>query len=137
MRRITLILLSAMARHATFAQWGYNDSRTETRDDAGLQGNAGAKSGVYQTTAPVNYPAGPTSYWHVLDVRHYNPSNNYAMQFAGSLFNQELYFRKTNNDPASPWSKVLLERGNVVGIGSVNPVYFTDYWRAFPDQAAN
>ncbi|ULQ55437.1 hypothetical protein KJS94_12370 [Flavihumibacter rivuli] len=31
------------------------------------------------------------------------------MQFAGSFYDQQLWFRKTNNDPAQQWSKVLLQ----------------------------
>lgn len=32
--------------------WGSSGTRTETRNDAGLQGNAGARSGYYETSAP-------------------------------------------------------------------------------------
>jgi hypothetical protein len=44
------------------------------------------------------------------------------MQFAGSFYNQDLYFRKTNNDPAANWSRVLLETSGKVGIGTLNPL---------------
>jgi hypothetical protein len=101
--------------------WGESGSRTEYRNDAGLQGNAGAISGFFQTPAPVNYPAGAGSWWHLLDIRHSNPSNNYTMQFAGSFFDQQLWFRKTNNSPAQAWSRVLLETGGRTGIGTLNP----------------
>jgi hypothetical protein len=101
--------------------WGESGSRTEYRNDAGLQGNAGAISGFYQTPVPVNYPAGAGSWWHLLDVRHSNPDNNYTMQFAGSFFDQHLWFRKTNNNPSHPWSRVLLETGGRTGIGTLNP----------------
>ena len=40
------------------------------------------------------------------------------MQFAGSFFNQQLFFRKTNNNPSMPWSRVLLEIDGKVGIGT-------------------
>lgn len=90
-------------------------AQTQTRNDAGLQGNAGAVSGFFETYQPVNYPAGASDWWHLLDVRHSNANNNFAMQFAGSFFNQDLYFRKTNNNPAQPWQKVLMEKdGEVV-----------------------
>lgn len=90
--------------------WGNGLVRTESRDDAGLRGDAGAKSGFYETSAPspaANWPAGASSWWHLMDVRHSNNSNNYSMQFAGSFFDQNLYFRKTNNNAAQPWSKVM------------------------------
>ncbi|AZI24047.1 hypothetical protein EA772_01315 [Pedobacter sp. G11] len=92
--------------------------QTQTRNDAGLQGNHGASSGFFETSAPVNYPSGAGSWWHLLDVRHSYPENNYAMQFAGIFFDQELFFRKTNNNPVQAWSRILLENNGRVGIGT-------------------
>lgn len=43
----------------------------------------------------------------MLDVRHSNSTNNYAMQFAGSFFDQNLYFRKTNASASTAWSRVM------------------------------
>jgi hypothetical protein len=82
---------------------------SQTRDNAGGRGAEGAVSGFFETYNPVNYPIGASSWWHLLDVRHSNVENNYAMQFSGSFFDQQLYFRKTNNDANQPWSKVLLQ----------------------------
>ncbi|HKK68956.1 MAG TPA: hypothetical protein VJ946_12115, partial [Bacteroidales bacterium] len=90
--------------------WGNSNTRTETRNDAGLQGNAGAKSGFYETSSPTptaNWPDGASSWWHLIDIRHNNPTNNYAMQFAGSFYDQKLYFRKTNNNASQNWTEVL------------------------------
>lgn len=87
--------------------FGNSNSRTETRDNAGLQGNAGAQSGFFETEFPVNYPAGASSWWHLIDSRHSNPNNNYALQIAGSFFDQELWFRKTNSNSAQAWSRLL------------------------------
>ena len=80
----------------TFA-FGNGNVRTETRSNAGLQGNAGAQSGFFETSTPTNYPSGASSWWHLIDVRHSNNANNYALQLSGSFFDQKLYFRKTNN----------------------------------------
>ncbi|WP_201747950.1 hypothetical protein [Chitinophaga vietnamensis] len=117
-----LCILLTFQRKTASAQvvWGVDSSRTEYRDDAGLQGNAGAKSGFYNALKPVNFPAGATNWWHLLDVRHSGATNNYAMQFAGSFFDQSLYFRKTNNNPAQTWSRVLTETDGKVGIGISN-----------------
>lgn len=90
----------------------------QTRNDAGLRGDAGAVSGFFETMEPVNYPVGTHNWWHLLDVRHSVEHNNYAMQFAGSFFNQQLFFRKTIDNPSQPWSKVLLEIDGKVGIGT-------------------
>jgi len=101
------------------------NAQTATRDNAGLQGDAGAVSGFFETVAPVNYPAGASTWWHLLDVRHSNPANNYAMQFSGSFFDQNLYFRKTNGNPSQPWQKIVMESDGKVGIGKT-PEYNFD-----------
>lgn len=93
----------------------------QNRNDAGLQGDAGAVSGFFETSQPINYPPMAEGWWHLLDVRHTNSLNNYAMQFSGSFFDQQLFFRKTNGSASRPWSKVLLEADGKVGIGTTNP----------------
>lgn len=109
---------------------------TQTRDNAGLQGDQGALNGVFETLNPTNYPAGATSWWHLLDVRHSNTANNYAMQFSGSFFDQQLYFRKTNNLASQPWRKILMEdaEGNV-GIGITNPQAILDVYKNATDDS--
>jgi hypothetical protein len=101
------------------------DAQAQMRNDAGLQGNVGAVSGFFEASIPVNYPTGASGWWHLLDVRHSNTENNYAMQFAGSFFNQDLYFRKTNNNAGQPWQKVVMESDGRVGIGKT-PEYNFD-----------
>ncbi|PYF74208.1 hypothetical protein [Pedobacter nutrimenti] len=100
----------------------------QTRNDAGLRGDAGAVSGFFEANAPVNFPsvAGASEWWHLLDIRHSNPSNNYAMQFSGNFFNQQLFFRKTNDNASQPWSRVLLETDGKVGIGTTSPATTID-----------
>ena len=126
-------LLAALALTISCAQ-GID---TQTRNDAGASG-AGVKSGFYQADAPLNFPAGATNWWHLLDVRHTEPSNNYTMQFSGSFFDQELYFRKTQNIATQPWRKIVMEdnSGNVEikgltksgnhTISSYSPLLFLD-----------
>jgi hypothetical protein len=88
-------------------KYGNGGVRTESRNNAGLQGNAGAMSGFYETYAPQNFPKDDSNWWHLIDTRHSNPTNNYAMQLAGSFFDQKLYFRKTNDSPTQPWREVI------------------------------
>lgn len=83
---------------------GFYRSRTETRNDAG---QIASQSGFFETSAPTGYPTGATSWWHLIDTRHSNNANNYALQIAGSFFDQELWFRKTNNNAAQAWSRIL------------------------------
>lgn len=90
--------------------WGNSLTRTESRNDAGLRGDAGARSGFYETSTPTpstSWPTGASSWWHLLDVRHSNNGNNYALQIAGSFFDQSLYYRKTNNNPSQAWTKIV------------------------------
>lgn len=87
--------------------FGNSNVRTEWRDNAGLQGSAGAQSGFFETVNPANYPTGASSWWHLIDTRHSNSANNYALQIAGSFFDQDLWFRKTNGAANTAWSKLL------------------------------
>jgi hypothetical protein len=120
MKKLILSMgIIALPFASTFAQtWGNSGSRTESRDNAGLQGNQGAVSGFFETPSPSNFPAGASSWWHLLDVRHSNVNNNYAMQFAGGFFDQQLWFRKTNNNPSQAWSRIITESNNNVVIGT-------------------
>ncbi len=93
--------------------------QTSTRNDAGITGNEGAISGFFETVNPVNYPAGAGGWWHLLDVRHSYGNNNYAMQFAGSFFDQNLYFRKTDNWGARPWLRVVTEDNGTVNLSKL------------------
>lgn len=97
----------------------YAQETTTTRDNAGLRGDAGAVSGFFQTFNPLNYPSGAREWWHLLDVRHSNPANNYAMQFSGSFFDQNLWFRKTNQNPAQPWVRVVTESEGKVNLNNL------------------
>ncbi|MBW7675114.1 cell wall anchor protein [Chryseobacterium chendengshani] len=87
-------------------------SNTQTRNDAGAPTFT---SGFYEAQVPVNFPVNAASWWHLLDVRHSNTNNNYGMQIAGSFYDQDFWFRKTNNDGSQPWRKAVMETsaGNV------------------------
>jgi hypothetical protein len=99
--------------------WGSGESRTETKDDAGVKAS---KSGFFETAAPANYYTGASSWQHLIEARHSNAANNYALQIAGSFFDQKLYVRKTNDNAATAWSQFLLinSAGNA-GIGTADP----------------
>jgi hypothetical protein len=100
--------------------FGSSNVRSETRDNAGLQGNAGAQSGFFETVSPTNYPVGAASWWHLIDVRHSNNANNYALQIAGSFYDQDLYYRKTNGSATQPWSRFLTTANNLGWMTSGN-----------------
>jgi len=113
------IAITGNAATASEVAWSnISGQRTLTRNDAGLQGNAGARSGFFETISPVNYYSGASSWQHLIESRHTNDSNNYAMQIAGSFFDQEFYVRKTNNSATTAWSK-LWHSGNITPVTSV------------------
>lgn len=123
----------------TASTFGYGNgtatysSRTETRANAGLQGNAGAQSGFFETDVPApaaNWYPGASSWQHLIDVRHSNDGNNYAMQLAGSFFDQNLWFRKTNNNAATAWSRILttLDNGNFIQNQNAAAQATSNYW---------
>lgn len=122
--KINFTALSLFISILSFSQ-GIN---TMERNDAGQ--NTDPKSGFYQTYQPVNYPPGAINghWWHLLDVKHQDLTYNFAMQFSGNFSDQNLFFRKTANNPAQPWSKVLMENPEgkvVIGVGSTNWSKFT------------
>ncbi|MDH7463211.1 hypothetical protein QEG73_18075 [Chitinophagaceae bacterium 26-R-25] len=132
MKKNLAVLILLIAFSKGYAQvWGIDSSRTEVRDNAGLRGDAGAKSGFFETTHPINYPIGYPNpaysawpWWHLLDVRHSDKADNYAMQFAGSFFDQNFYCRKVLNNPAQRWSRIITEDADGdVGIGTDDPQY--------------
>lgn len=106
-------------RAAGTVLWGASAARTETKVDAGA---IASKSGFFETAAPTNYYSGASGWQHLIEARHSNDTNNYALQLAGSFFDQELYFRKTNNSASTAWSKVIAANssGNVA-IGTSSP----------------
>ncbi len=88
-----------------------------TKNDAGAIASG---SGFFQSSTPVNYYTGASGWQHLIESRHTNDTNNYALQIAGAFGDQELYFRKTNNSATTAWNKFIYANstGNV-GIGTV------------------
>jgi hypothetical protein len=84
--------------------WGNGLTRTETRDNADAQGG---RSGFYETSSPTNFYPGASSWQHWIDVRHSNGGNNYALQIGGGFFDQDLWYRKTNNAGTTTWLQLL------------------------------
>jgi len=125
--------------NGTFA-FGTNNQRTETRENAGLQGDSGAQSGFFETstaTSGENWPNGASGWWHLIDCRHSNTTNNYSMQLAGSFFDQKLYFRKTSNNAAQPWTEVLTGDyfdSNVITVESTSTLTISGTWTVVPGE---
>lgn len=68
----TLLFTGVILSTIVFSQ------NTQIRNNAGTPTTL---SGFYETETPINYPEGAASWWHLLDVRHSNPNNNFGMQF--------------------------------------------------------
>ncbi len=129
----TLLLTTALSGTA-FAQalevtptgvaYGNGGTRTETKDNAGQMSG---RSGFYETSNPnpaTSWYPGAGSWQHLIEARHSNTGNNFALQIAGGFFDQNLWFRKTANDPSAGWSKFVAQNsaGNV-GIGTDTPQF--------------
>ncbi|HEX7313594.1 MAG TPA: tail fiber domain-containing protein [Pyrinomonadaceae bacterium] len=100
--------------------WGSSASRTETKDNAGT---TASRSGFFETENPVNYYSGATGWQHLIEARHSNNANNFALQIAGGFYDQKVYVRKTSNNGAANWSRfVLMNNDGKAGIGTENPL---------------
>ncbi len=84
--------------------WGNGLTRTETKDNADAPGS---RSGFYETSGPVNFYPNASSWQHLIDVRHSNGGNNYALQIAGGFFDEDLWYRKTNNAGNTVWLQLI------------------------------
>ena len=91
-------------RASGVVSWGNSDSRTETRNDAGAPGG---RSGFFEASLPANFYPNANNWQHLIEARHFNSSNNYAMQIGGSMFDQDLWFRKTNNSATTGWTQLV------------------------------
>jgi hypothetical protein len=89
--------------------YGISGTRTETNCTPGAFGPT-MQSGFYECDSvqnnPTQWPAGATGWWHLNVTRHNNGGNNYAMQVAGSFFDQVLWYRKVNNTSTTAWTKI-------------------------------
>jgi hypothetical protein len=96
--------VSGSVRATGTVSWGTGDSRTETFSDAGA---AGWRSGFFESQNATNLYPNASSWQHLLSSRHSNNSNNFALQIGGSFFDQDLWFRKTNNSATTGWSQLV------------------------------
>ena len=101
--------------YSSTLNYGLSGSRTFIKNDAGA---IASQSGFFETSIPTNYYSGATSWQHLIEARHSNNSNNYAMQIAGQFFNQEFYGRKTNNSGTTAWSQFAMH-GTTVSFSEV------------------
>lgn len=103
------VFTDALTLDGTRVVYGSSGTRTETNCTPGLFG-ATMQSGFYECdnvqNNPTQWPAGATSWWHLNVTRHSNGGNNYAMQVAGSFFDQVLWYRKVNNTSTTAWTKI-------------------------------
>jgi hypothetical protein len=99
--------VNGSVRATGLVSWGVQDSRTEPIANAG---DAGGRSGFFEAIdggGNTNFYPGADSWQHLLQSRHSNGANNYALQIGGSFFDQDLWFRKTNNNAATTWSQLV------------------------------
>ena len=124
-------LLAAQALEVTPSgvAFGNSGTRTETKQDPGAQGG---RSGFYETSNPwpaANWYPGAGNWQHLIEARHSNLSNNFALQIAGGFFDQDLWFRKTNNSASQAWSKLV--RQDHQGIVRMDTLTIVPNWPSF------
>ena len=84
---------------STFSNDAVNKENITTRTESGFYEHDTA------TTAE-GWPL-DTSWMHMIACTNSNDANHYSMQIAASFFNQtDLYYRSTNNNGATAWSKI-------------------------------
>jgi hypothetical protein len=71
-------------------------------------------SGFYEHDTPTTAEGWPYDggWAHLIACTHTNDANYYSMQFAASFFSNDLYYRSTNGNGGSGWSKVALYSGS-------------------------
>ena len=97
--------------------FGTNETKSIGFDNGNI--NNAIASGFYDGANITGAPS--ADYHHVINSRHSNPGNNYAMQIAGNFFSESLNYRQITNNVATPW-RAIIHSGN---IGSQSVSYAT------------
>ncbi|HCB51641.1 TPA: hypothetical protein DEP21_03635, partial [Patescibacteria group bacterium] len=69
-------------------------------------------SGFYQTssaTTAEGWPVSTNNWYNLITSTHSNTANYFSIQFAGGFYDQDLYFRQTNNNGSQAWKKVMFQ----------------------------
>jgi hypothetical protein len=74
-------------------------------------------SGFYEHDTPTIAEGWPYngSWTHLLACTHSNNGNYYSMQFAASFYSNDLYYRSTNGNGATGWSRIALYNNSYSG----------------------
>ena len=86
----------------------WSDITPNTRYDAQDDITTRTNSGFYQTstgTTAEGWPITNDTFQHMLSVTHSNTENYYAMQIAGSFYDNVFYGRKTSGSGTTAWVK--------------------------------
>ena len=77
-------------------------------------------SGFYETNAADTsngWPESTGSWYHLLTSTHSNTSNYNSLQFAAPFYEQDVYFRSTDNDGKKEWNKLWHTNNDGTGSG--------------------
>jgi hypothetical protein len=88
--------------------FGTNETKSIVFDNGNI--NNAIASGFYDGANITGAPS--ADYHHVINSRHSNPGNNYAMQIAGNFFSESLNYRQITNNVATPW-RAIIHSGNI------------------------
>jgi len=93
--------------------YGDNNTKTSYFNDP----NSAYPSGFYNQHTGTNMPY--ETWWHMINNRHINASNNYQFQIAADFWGDNTYFRKLVNNSPTPWRRILND-GQDVYAASLN-----------------
>lgn len=93
------------------------DIDSRTKDDVATRVDSGFWQSATASMAE-GWPTDSGTWYHLLSSTHSNTANYYAMQFAGSFYNNsDLYYRSTAGAGTSAWSKVWNASNDGAGSG--------------------
>ena len=103
--------LSGNVTGCTFSNDAVNKANIKTRTDSGFYEHDTA-------TIAEGWPIDSNTWMHMLACTHVNDANYYSMQIAASFFNQtDLYYRSTNANGETAWSKIWHSNNDGSGSG--------------------
>ena len=95
------------------------------------------KSGFWQTasaTTAEGWPETTNNWYHLLSSTHSNTSNYYAMQFAGSFSNNNLFYRSTGGSGSTAWVRLWHSGNDGTGSGldadTVDGIHASSFFQA-------
>ena len=126
---VSLTVANSIAGYVNGASFN-NDSEDVSnivnRVTTGFWQNSGA-------TTATGWPVNSGSWQHLISCTHSNDNNYYALQLAATFFDQGLFYRSTNGNGSTGWSRLVMYGNNygsslygTIFYDSDNTAYYVD-----------